>query len=370
MIPLYKRYPSLKAKLPYISLGDFPTPIKKLDRIGEQIGIDSLFLKRDDLSGKVYGGNKLRKLEFILGDALHANVKEVLTFGAVGSNHALATAIYANRLGLKSISMLVHQPNAYYVRNNLLMSYHFGAEIHLYPKIPFIIPLANPVVLYQLLKHGIKNGKAPKIIPFGGSSPRGVVGYVNAAMELEEQIVRGEIPNPDYIYVASGSMGTAAGLILGLRAINSKTKVVSVRVNSSSFVNVKGMVKLICKTNSLLSRLDPCFPKLKFSESDVEMRHGFFGNQYALFTQEGVEAADSMRRYQGIRLEGTYTGKALAALFHDAARDHLKNKTVLFWNTYNSIGLLEGLTSVDYHKLPACFHRYFEQDVQYLDRIY
>jgi 1-aminocyclopropane-1-carboxylate deaminase/D-cysteine desulfhydrase-like pyridoxal-dependent ACC family enzyme len=98
------------------------------------------------------------------------------------------------------------------------------------------------------------------VIPMGGSSPLGVVGFVNAAYELKEQIKKGEIPEPDYIYVASGSMGTAAGLILGLRAINSKTQVIAVRVNSDRFVNAKGMVNLINKTNSLLSSLDPSFP--------------------------------------------------------------------------------------------------------------
>jgi len=154
----------------------------------------------------------------------------------------------------------------------------------------------------------------------GGSSPLGAVGYVNAALELKEQIMRGEIPEPDYIYVASGSMGTTAGLMLGLRAMNSKTRVVSVRVNSESFVNVKEMVKLIIRTNSLLSSLDPSFPRLEFFECDIDIRHGFFGKQYALFTEEGMEAVAFMKRYSGIKLEGTYTGKAFAALLDDGRK--------------------------------------------------
>jgi len=237
MIPLFEHHQLLAHKLPYVSLGEFPTPVQKLVQLGRQIGLDSLFIKRDDLSGKVYGGNKIRKLEFILGNALRTKVNEVLTFGAAGSNHALATAIYAKQLGLNSISMLVPQLNAHYVRRNLLMSYHCGAELHLYPNIPLIMPLAALAVLYQLLRHRLKRGQLPRVIPIGGSSPLGVVGFVNAAFELKEQILRGEIPEPDYIYVASGSMGTAAGLTLGLRAINSKTRVISVRVNSDSGVN-------------------------------------------------------------------------------------------------------------------------------------
>ena len=107
MIPLFEHHQALARKLPYVSLGEFPTPVQKLDQLGRQLGLDNLFIKRDDLSGKVYGGNKIRKLEFILGDAVRNKAKEVLTFGSVGSNHALATAIYARQLGLKSISMLV-----------------------------------------------------------------------------------------------------------------------------------------------------------------------------------------------------------------------------------------------------------------------
>ena len=176
----------LAHELPYVSLGEFPTPVQKLDQLGRQLGLDNLFIKRDDLSGKIYGGNKIRKLEFILGNALRTQVKEVLTFGAAGSNHALATAIYAKQLGLKSISMLVPQPNAQYVRRNLLMSYYCGAELHLLPNIPFIAPLTNPAVLYQLLRHGLKRGQFPMVIPMGGSSPLGSVGFVNAAFELKE----------------------------------------------------------------------------------------------------------------------------------------------------------------------------------------
>lgn len=368
MIPLFEHYQILAHKLPYVSLGEFPTPVQKLDQLGRQLGLDGLFIKRDDLSGKFYGGNKIRKLEFLLGDALRTKVNEVLTFGAAGSNHALATAIYAKQLGLKGISMLVPQPNAHYVRRNLLMSYHCGAELHLYPNIPFVMPLATLAVLYQLLRHRLKRGQFPTVIPIGGSSPLGVVGFVNAAFELKEQILRGEIPEPDYIYVASGSMGTAAGLTLGLRAINSKTRVISVSVSSGSFVNARGMVKLISKTNCLLASLAPSFPRLEFSERDIDIRHGFSGKQYALFTEEGMEAVACMERYGGIMLEGTYTGKAFAALIDDGKKSSLRDKVLLFWNTYNSLDFSEDIATIDYHQLPRCFHSYFEEGVQPLER--
>jgi D-cysteine desulfhydrase len=368
MIALFEHYPLLADKLPYVSLGEFPTPVHKLGQLGKHIGLDNLHIKRDDLSGKIYGGNKIRKLEFILGDALHAKVKEVLTFGAAGSNHALATAIYAQQLGLNSISMLRPQPNAHCVRRNLLMGYNCGAELHLYPNTPFVMPLAAPAVLYQLLRHRLKCGQFPQVIPIGGSSPLGVVGFVNAAFELKQQILGGEMPEPDYIYVASGSMGTAAGLTLGLRATRSKTRVISVRVNSDHFVNAKGMVKLIYKTSSLLSSLAPSFPRLEFSEHGIDIRHSFFGKQYALFTKEGMEAVARMGKTDGIKLDGTYTGKAFAALINDAGKQALRDKVVLFWNTYNSRDFSDVIATIDYHQLPRCFHRYFEEEVQPLDR--
>ena len=367
MIPLFEHYPLLAHELPYVALGEFPTPVQNLGQLGKQIGLDNLFIKRDDLSGKGYGGNKIRKLEFIMGNALHSKVREVLTFGAAGSNHALATAIYAKQLGLKSISMLGSQPNACYVRRNLLMSYHCGAELHLILQIPFIPLLANPVVLYQILRHRLKRGQFPMIVPMGGSSPLGAVGFVNAAFELKEQILRGEIPEPDYIYVASGSMGTAAGLILGLKAINSKTKVVAIRVNGERFVNAKGMVNLINKTNSLLFSLDPSFPKFNFSEHDIDIRHNFFGKRYALYTKAGIEAISLVERLSGIKLEGTYTGKAFAALIEDGNKSGSRDKIALFWNTYNSLDFSDAIATIDYHQLPRSFYPYFEKEVQPLE---
>ncbi len=199
MIPLFENYQLLADKLPYVSLGEFPTPVQKLDQLGSHLGLNNLFIKRDDLSGKVYGGNKIRKLEFILGEALRTGAKEVMTFGSAGSNHALATAIYARQVGLKSISMLVPQPNAHYVGRNLLMSYRCGAELHMCSNIQFTRPLTTLSVLSQFFLHKLKRGRFPRIIPMGGSSPIGAVGYVNAAFELKGQILRGEIPEPDYI---------------------------------------------------------------------------------------------------------------------------------------------------------------------------
>jgi 1-aminocyclopropane-1-carboxylate deaminase/D-cysteine desulfhydrase-like pyridoxal-dependent ACC family enzyme len=373
VIPLFEQYPLLQEKLAYVPLGEFPTRVQKLERLGAELGINQLYVKRDDLSGKLYGGNKPRKLEFILGNALRSKAKEVMTFGGAGSNHALATAIYARQVGLNSISMLMPQPNARYVRRNLLMSQYCGAELHLCGtglESVRNMPLVYTAATYQLLRHRLKKGRLPYFIHPGGSSLLGVVGFVNAALELRGQIASGEMPEPEYIYVACGTMGTAAGLTLGLRAAKLGGRVVSVRICGEKFVNTRAMITLINKTNFLLCSLDTSFPRFEFCETDVDIRHDYAGKRYALFTDEGMEAVSLMKEREGIKLDGTYTGKTLAALKHDAKNGSLRRKAVLFWNTLNSRDFSDPISGLDYHDLPRPFHRYFEEEVQPLDRDY
>lgn len=370
MIPLFEHFPSLADKVPYVSLGEFPTPVQELPRLGADIGVGQLYIKRDDLSGKTYGGNKPRKLEFLLGNALRSKAKEVITFGGAGSNHALATAIYARQLGLQSISMLMPQPNAKYVRRNLLMGHYYGAELHLCGAelhLRRTMPLVYLATISQFLSHWPKYRRLPQLIPPGGSSPLGAVGFVNASFELKAQIDRNEMPEPDYLYVATGTMGTAAGLMLGLRAANLKTRVVPIRVTDVRFVNVKGMLKLIQDTKSLLRSMDQSFPEIEFNEREIDIRQDFFGQQYALFTKEGMQAANQMKEHEGIKLDGTYTGKAVAALICDAENKELANKVVLFWNTFNSRDFSDVISTIDYHILPKSFHSYFKAEVQPLD---
>jgi 1-aminocyclopropane-1-carboxylate deaminase/D-cysteine desulfhydrase-like pyridoxal-dependent ACC family enzyme len=373
VISLFEEYPLLREKLAYVALGEFPTPVRKLERFGAELGISQLYIKRDDLSGKVYGGNKPRKLEFILGNALRSGAREVIAFGGAGSNHALATAIYARQVGLKSISMLMPQPNAQYVRRNLLMSHYCGAELYSCgAELESVrnTPLVYLATTYQLLRCKLKKGDFPQLIPPGGSSSLGVTGFVNAALELKKQISNGEMPEPEYVYVACGTMGTAAGLTLGLRAAKLNSRVVSVRVTSEKFVNIRGMIKLINKTSSLLHSLDASFPRFEFFAGDIDIRHDCFGKRYALFTKQGMEAVSLMREYEGIKLDGTYTGKTLAALISDAKSGRLRDKAVLFWNTLNSRDFSDVISSIDYRSLPHDFHHYFEEEVQPLDRDY
>ena len=363
-LPLFGDYPQLQGRLAHVSLGSFPTPVEQLVRISAEIGVDSLYIKRDDMSGQIYGGNKVRKLEFLLGDILRSKAKRVITLGFAGSNHALATAIYAGHLGLKSTAMLMPQVNARYVRQNLLADYYFNTRLLNYPN-PSLLSLA---VIGQLLRGLVRDGVFPRFIPAGGSCPLGIAGYVNAALELRDQGAAGMLPEPDRIYVAMGSMGTAAGLMLGLRAAGLKSRVIPVRVIEERLSPPRRMLRLINGAQSLLRKLDPSFPIVRLSRSDLCIRADCMGEGYACFTEKAVKAANLMKEKAGIPLNGTYSAKAFSALLDDAARGDLAGKVVLFWNTYNSRDFSSLAGSVDYRSLPKAFHRYFVEDVQPLDR--
>ena len=371
IIPLFVRYTGLRERLEHVPLCELPTPAQRLDRLGARLGITNLYMKRDDISARAYGGNKPRKLEFLLGDALRSGASHVITIGAAGSNHALATAIYAQQVGLKSISMLMPQPNARYVERNLLMELGSGAELHCCGTglhSPMNMQLVYAATMIKTTRHRLRSGRSPRMIPPGGSSPIGTIGFVNAALELADQVARGELPEPDYVYVACGTLGTAAGLILGLRAAGLSSRVVAVKVVTGPFVGPAKMIRLIEMTNHLLHSSDAGFPELLFSAADFDFRDEWCGKQYALFTREGMEAVRLIEESEGIQLDGTYTGKTLAALVDDARRGKLRDKSVLFWNTLNSRDFSDSILDADYRNLPRCFHRYFEEPPQPLDR--
>ncbi len=364
MFPLFEEYPRLRERLPRVALAKLPTPVAPMLRLGEALGLDRLYVKRDDLSDAEYGGNKPRKLEFALGKALHEGRRAVLTFGGAGSNHTLATTIYARRAGLGSIAMLVPQPNAHALRRNLLMSLLRGAELHYHRGMPGVVI----GTLWQLLRHRVQDGRRPLLIPPGGSNALGVLGHVNAGLELKRQIDAGEVPEPDRLYVACGSMGTSVGLLLGLALAGLRTRVTAVRVTARIYVSGKKARRFFHGANRLLHAADASIPLLPFPEARFELRHDYFGEEYARYTEASMRAVRLARETESLSLEGTYTGKTLACLMGDAAAGALHGKAVLFWNTHTSRDFAPEAAGVDYHALPAPLRGYFERDVQPLDR--
>jgi len=301
----------------------------------------------------------VRKLEFLLAAAQARGARSVITFGAVGSNHALATAIYARKLGLQPISMLVPQPWTERIQRNLLCGHAAGATL-LHFNSRKAVSLGT---IDQVLAEVRASGRRPFIIPAGGSSPLGVVGFVNAALELRDQVAAGDLPEPDAIYVASGTMGTCIGLSIGVAVAGMKTSIEAVRVTAAPFTSLEKARRLFARTVGLLRKLDPSFPALAFPEAQFHVREGFLGEGYARATVEGAAAVQRAASAEGCVLEGTYTGKALACLLADAGAGRLAGKVAVFWNTSNGRDLAASIKDRDYHQLPADFHRYFEEPV-------
>jgi 1-aminocyclopropane-1-carboxylate deaminase/D-cysteine desulfhydrase-like pyridoxal-dependent ACC family enzyme len=353
--PFLRRFPSLVGRLPHIPIGVFPTPLGELQKIPHELGpVESLHVKDDGVSSDVYGGNKVRKLEFVLGEALRQGAREVMTFGFAGSNHATATAVHAAALGLRSISMLLPQADAPYVATNLAVSTAVGAELHYYRTVP---GLAAGVVR-QTAAHQLRTGHRPFVIAPGGSSPLGTVGFVAAAFELADQLERHALSAPDLLYVALGSGGTAVGLALGLAAAGLPTNVVAVRVTELKHANENKAVKLWRETVALLRDADPTFPPLDPDRTRLSIRHDFFGDGYAVPTPQATEAIDLMRSHESIRLDVAYTGKTLACLISDSRRGALEKKRVLFWNTYNAADLTSLVARGAPERLPPGLRSY------------
>jgi D-cysteine desulfhydrase len=360
---LFSRFPRLAERLAHVRLVEAPTPVEPMRDFAEHCHLDagSLWVKRDDLTAVAYGGNKVRKLEFTLGRALADEATDVVTFGAAGSNHALATAIHGRAAGLAVHLVLADQPNAGYVARNLRAGLAAGAEYHWAEGEKRAL-----VVGSRVADELSKLGRKPSILPFGGSTPAGDIGFVSAALELAEQVESGAMPQPDFAYVPAGSMGTAAGLVLGFRLAGLRTRVVACRVLPDSVVNPGALLEAIQGTRSLLAATDPTMTVPDIAITDFDLRPEGFGEGYALFTPAGQHAVREARVRAGLLLEGTYTGKTMAVLADDARSGRLDSKVVLFWDTYNSRPLTR-CAPEDEARLPAEIRWYLDARVQALD---
>ncbi|MBN1610281.1 MAG: pyridoxal-phosphate dependent enzyme [Polyangiaceae bacterium] len=355
MLPLFARYPRLRSRLHHLELATLPTPLSSLDGLGRSLGRRGLFMKRDDLSGALYGGNKVRKLEFLLGDARDQGALRVVTSGAAGSNHALATALYAGRCGFRTTLMLCEQPSVPGVAANLAADVACGAEVLFdssYDEQQARVQAAE--AHYRAL-----DGISPYLIPPGGSVPIGVVGFVNAALELSAQIDEGSLPMPDRIYVSFGTMGTAAGLLLGMRAVGLPSKLVAVRVTPEPVANAEKFRALFDRTGELLRERDSSFPRCSFDHRHFGICDDYLGGGYAIGTEVACRAIDQFEAREGIALDPVYTAKPAAAFLADAVSGQKRDRVLLYWHTKNSRPLPVPPTTFDYRRLPEGLHRYF-----------
>lgn len=373
---LFRHYPGLNGHLSYIALGDFPTPVYHCAGLEQALSVPSntIFMKHDGITGardaagkRGFGGNKMRKLQYLIADAVAHGHRTMLTFGCVGSNHATQTAACAQLVGLNCICLLLPQRNARVVQRNLLLQYAYGAEL-LFAATPAERALlaAKTCYDYHMLWHSL-----PYVIPTGGSTPRGVIGYVEAAFELKEQIVAGLLPCPDHIYVTCGGLssgGTAAGLLLGFAALQLPITIHAVLDEPGDVARTRDKLQhLIADTNQLICSYDPTFPRCTIDPDSYEIIDRASGTAYGAFTPEGIAAIELMERTEGFTLDGVYTGKCFGALIDDVRAGKRAGTTLLFWNTFCAEPMEHLTASTDYRALPAVFHRWFEEPVQPLD---
>jgi len=321
--PLASRLPHLR-DLPRLRLTELPTPVAPLERLGRAAGIAPPWIKRDDLSGVIYGGNKPRKLELLLGAARARGRRRVLTFGGLGTHHGLATAACGRAGGLATTLVLVPQPITPHVQRCVRLLHALGAELHLARG-----PLDAARQGVALLARGWIAGKPLVLVPTGGTSVLGALGYLNAGLELAEQVRAGLLPEPSEIFVALGSGGTGAGLLAGLRLAGLRSRVVGVLVTD---ILPPSPRRLLGLARACLRRHAPG-AAATISDGDLEIERRFAGPGYGVVTAEATAARDTLEESEGITLETTYTGKCLAALLHRAST--ATGGPLLFWDTFS-----------------------------------
>jgi len=339
-------HPRLAQRLRKRSFASIPTPISHHE-ITSPTGNRSIIVKHDDQTSSIYGGNKVRKLEYIFQRAKERGAERVATFGAVGSNHALATAIFARELGFACTCFLAHQKITPNIPTSLNLHLQLGTELVRY---------GGGINHLDLFRRYLQNRKT-WVIPLGGSCWLGVIGFVNAGLELAAQVESGELDIPDRIYIANGTMGSVAGLALGLALANLRTEIHAVRVADNRFAKREVLDKLIRKTATLLNVYDPGIPANLIDATNIVWRNDFFAGGYAIADETTERAVKFAKDNMGLALDTTYTGKAMAALLHDLGSSNA-GATNLFWNTYNSRPLpMTETASPSREGLPEQFER-------------
>jgi L-cysteate sulfo-lyase len=296
--------------IPRLKFGHLPTPLESMDELTRHLDGPRLLIKRDDCTGLAFGGNKARKLEFLMAEVAHKGADVVITFGGFQSNHARQTAAACARQGVRCITIL-DRPAAElsdevgvdYVRSgNLLLNQLFGAELRLVANEADALSACD-----ALVKKLRDEGHTPYVMPLGGSTAVGCLGYVNAAEELAAQARQQDL-KIDNLFLATGSCGTHAGLLLGLRLAGEQARVFGISVSSSQADKETRIHELIEDTADKLEVDNPVEPK------DVIVNDRYVGSGYGSPTEAMIEAVHLTARLEGILLDPVYTGKAMAGM--------------------------------------------------------
>lgn len=315
-IPLVRRFPALAA-IPRARLGRFPTPVERLEGFRD---IESLWVKHEDLSSDVLGGNKVRSLEFLLGRVGAGDT--VLTLGGVGSTHILATAVHSARLGAKTIAVRWrHDMHAAAQEVSERSAAECAETITASNFVTAMLPLLR-----------LRITRRAHYIPLGGSTPLGTLGHVNAALELADQVDAGELPHPVRLVVPLGSGGTAAGLALGLAIAGMETTVLGARVGPRIGANRWRVLRLAERTRQLIARYTGRAPPPVAGDRLI-VSHDLYGGAYARPHPTAEHAAVLVDALRGWRLDATYSAKAFAVAL-DMAAD--RGTPTLFWMTFDA----------------------------------
>lgn len=312
-----------------IKLAQVPTPIFKLERISKIFEGPQIFIKRDDYSGMATTGNKIRKLEFLLAEALAQNCDYVITCGGVHSNHARATAVAAAKIGIKS-HLVLRNGISKDLEANPLLNRLVGAETEYITTEEY---QSVGEIMARVAENLKVKGHRPYIIPEGGSNELGSLGYVKAAEEIAHQLKTMKL-KIHHIVVPVGSGGTYAGMLMGkfLYDLTAQIHGINVCDNAEFFINkIQGIVKTANKRFNL---------NLTISKSDIRIIDGYVGKGYGLSSQEEIDTIKRVAQAEGIILDPVYTGKTFYGL-HDQIRagKFRSDENVLFIHTGGIFGL-------------------------------
>ena len=316
-------------KFERIDLGHFPTRIEYLKNISDMLKGPQIFIKRDDCTGLATGGNKTRKLEFILPDAIKNNSDLIVTVGAIQSNHARQTAAACAKIGMKCLIVLEQRlenaPESYMNSGNVFLNKVFGAEMILCPKDRDVKEFAE-----EIMEDRKRDGHIPYFIPVGGSNRLGELGYIECMREILEN------PNKDsfsHIVLATGSGGTHAGLVAGKTLYKSNTKIIGISIKDNKSNQEKRVLKLTQNSCEYIS----CNPPM---EEDVIVFDDYVGPGYAMPTDGMRDALSLMATKEAILLDPVYTGKAFDGLINLVRKNYFNSSDrVLFIHTGGSAAL-------------------------------
>lgn len=319
---------------PRVPLAHLPTPLEPAPALTRALGGARLFVKRDDCTGLALGGNKTRKLEFTMAAALERRADLIITSGGTQSNHVRQTAAAAAKLGLECQCVVANPLLAFqtdYVRTgNVLLDQLLGVQLH----IAADTGQATNEELARLVAQAQRAGRRPYVIPVGASDAVGSLGYVNCATELLEQCAAVDI-DPSHIVVATGSAGTHAGLLVGLRLQGSVIEVLGVAVSETSAIKIAKVRRVVDQLVALLGAAPDLVP-----DRDVVVLDAHVGRGYAMPAPDTIEAMRMAAQMEALILDPVYTGKAMAGLIDGVRARKLHDpRDVIFMHTGGSPAL-------------------------------